>query len=55
MTSTKLCSISPQPLTDVTWEMCRILDNEWLDYIEGELCNVNKIIINYQKLLKFFI
>ena len=65
MTSTKLNTISPQPLTDVTWEMYRILDNEWLDYIEGELCsddiekfgidNVNKIIINYQKRLKFFI
>ena len=65
MTSAKLCSISPQPLTDVTMEIYTILDTEWLDYIEGELCgddiekfgidNVNKIIINYQKRLKFFI
>jgi hypothetical protein len=61
MTSTKLCSISPQPLIDVTQEMCRILDDEWLDYIKGELCsddmekfgidNVNEIICNYQRQL----
>lgn len=67
ITSAKLCSITPQPLLDVTWEMYTILDTELLDYIESELCsddiekfgigidNVNKIIINYQKRLKFFI